>query len=145
MRNSFYIVKVNDENWYRLHVLPSHYCLGASTSVEPLVRTVVQTTMRCKNTQGLNRNLLSLEDKGEVSEKMTEVYQRDYVLSGYGERFKDLVLNAVEEGLKKYRDNSPLGKSLLRHTVKRSETPEPPVVETNEPPKFKSGIRLLRR
>ena len=112
MIEAFYIVQVK-EDWYRLHVTSTHYCLGAGCSLAPLLQTIKRLTKECRNEEGLLKRLSKLTDKGHVNKLTRTIYEKDYKrLSHY---FKQVVEKTVREAKEESKYDT-----LFHRTMRRS-------------------------
>lgn len=114
MKNKFYIVKVR-EGWYRLHVLPTHFCLGATDNIQALLNTVENITFKYKNPKGLDNRLSQLSFGDGTNKAMTAIYEKDFIEGGH--IYKKEVVGAVEKGLERVKYNSPF------HRLRRKQRP----------------------
>ena len=132
MTNAFYIVQVR-EDWYRLHVTSTHYCLGACGDVQALLNTVVRLTKKYKTVKGLNTALSKMEDKGRVNETTYVQYEKDY--NELTPLWSGTVKSTVTKALEEVRSNSPIFKSFKSaRTKKRLAVVTEPPVENNPKP-----------
>lgn len=118
MTKAFYIVQVR-EDWYRLHVTATHYCLGACQSIESLLNTVVRLTKKYRNENKLLKGLSKMEDGGHISEKTLEVYEQDYENSDY--HYETEVSETVKKALDEVKFDTPYHRALKR-TLNRKKT-----------------------
>jgi hypothetical protein len=136
MYDLFYVIRVR-EDWYRLHIKDTHYCISACDSLDSIERTIKRLITTFKTKDRLLRHLSTLEDKGVENEKTTEVYRNDY-MSFTGD-YEDWLRDIVSEALKEVRENSTYKKvskrlkGLKRPVVKVMEkTPERPERTEND-------------
>lgn len=111
MTKAFYIVQVR-EDWYRLHITSTHYCLGACTSIEPLLGTVKRLTKKYRTEQKLLRGLSQTEDRGLVNDSTREVYEQDYL--AYHREHHDIVVKTVREALDEVKFDTPFHRAMKR-------------------------------
>lgn len=121
MDNTFYIVKVQDKDWYRLHLSATHYCLGSGEDLTPLLKTVERLSLKYKSERSLLSALSLMEDKGRVPEKTLRSYEQDY--ENTAEDYEDLikeVMDKVKDTIKKsspiYRNFINRKRKLIHHT-----------------------------
>lgn len=116
MTDLFYIVMIR-ENWYRLHVSSTHYCLGAGSDVDKLLGTVYNLTRKYKRPEKLLKALSNLEDKGKVYPNMLSVYEEDYNnLSAF---WSGAVKNSVEKAMEDSKFDTPFHRSRKSLSVRR--------------------------
>ena len=77
MTKAFYVVMVS-EDWYRLHVTSTHYCLGAGSDLKALLRTVERLTKKYRSEHKLLKGLSQMEDGGQVNDSTYVLYEKDY-------------------------------------------------------------------
>ena len=118
MTKAFYIIQT-DEDWYRLHVTSTHYCLGGCDNTESLLNTVMRLTKRYRNEQKLLKGLSKLNDGGHVNEKTFEVYDKEYNNSDY--HFEKEVSDTVKKALEEVKFDTPYHRALKR-TFNRKKT-----------------------
>lgn len=151
MENAFYIVRT-DKDWYRLHLTDTHYCLGATTTPEPLLKTVKRLIVTYRTKKRLMTAISGLEDKGVVSDKMREKYTEEYELY---EDCEDLLADAIKEALEEVKMTNPFNlarKRLLashkRTTITGISSDSSPLENTKKEEKVvedKRPFRLLNR
>ena len=122
MTKAFYIVRVK-EDWYRLHMTTTHYCLGACPSLESLLNTVVRLTKKYRNENKLLKGLSKIEDGGHISEKTLEVYEQDYENSDY--HYETEVLETVKKALDEVKFDTPYHRTLKRKFNKKPKDTTP--------------------
>ena len=132
MTNAFYVVQVR-EDWYRLHITSTHYCLGGCGDVQALLNTVVRLTKKYKTVKGLNTALSKMEDKGRVNETTYAQYEKDY--SELAPLWSGTVKSTVTKALEEMRSISPLFKSFKSARTKKrlAVVTEPPVENSHKP------------
>lgn len=121
MKNTFYMIC--KDNWYRLHIKDTHYCIGGGPSPEPLLKTVRRLIKKYRTKSRLFNALSSKEDKGVVNEKMYKVYQEEYEL--YSEDCDDMLYEVVAKAVEEVKENTPLKRSqriLSKVRSKKTET-----------------------
>lgn len=123
MTKAFYIVQTR-EDWYRLHLTSTHYCLGACPDIESLLRTVKRLTKKYRTEQKLLRGLSHMEDKGLVNDSTREVYEQDYL--AYHREHHDTVVKTVREALDEVKFDTPFHRAM-----KRTRRLVPVVTETS--------------
>lgn len=111
MTKAFYIVQIR-EDWYRLHLTSTHYCLGACPNIEPLLRTVKRLTKKYRTEQKLLRGLSHMEDRGLVNDSTREVYEQDYL--AYHREHHDTVVKTVREALDEVKFDTPFHRAMKR-------------------------------
>ena len=122
MTKAFYIVRVK-EDWYRLHMTTTHYCLGACQSLESLLNTVVRLTKKYRNENKLLKGLSKMEDGGHISEKTLEVYEQDYENSDY--HYETEVSETVKKALDEVKFDTPYHRALKRKFNKKPKDTTP--------------------
>lgn len=138
MYEVFYIIQVR-EDWYRLHIKDTHYCLGATHNLSALLETVKRLVKKYRTKDRLLKALSQMEDKGHVSEKTFEVYSTQYeALHHY---FDGLVKTTVKEALEEVKQNSTF--NTVRRKLKKVSTP---TVDTSfpRPPRGEEVIRVKK-
>lgn len=120
MTNAFYIVQVR-EDWYRLHVTSTHYCLGACGDVQALLNTVVRLTKKHKTVKRLHTALSQMEDGGRVNESTYLLYEEDY--NNLAPQWSDVVKSTVLKAQEEVRSNSPLMRSFKSKRTKQRLAP----------------------
>ena len=118
MTKAFYVVRVR-EDWYRLHVTTTHYCLGACDNLESLLRTVKRLTKKYRTEQKLLKGLSRMEDCGQVNESSLLIYRGDY--KDLHSHYDSAVSGAVKEALEEVRFDTPYHRAM-RRTVNRKKT-----------------------
>lgn len=121
MKDLFYIVKVRD-NWYRLHIKDTHYCIGAGEELTPLLRTVSRLIKKYRTKSRILSALSRLEDKGQVNEHMREVYRQDYEL--LSEDCDGILTEVVAKALDEVKDDTPFKRTQKRLNKVRSKKTE---------------------
>ena len=122
MTKAFYIIQT-DEDWYRLHVTSTHYCLGGCDNTESLLNTVMRLTKRYRNEQKLLKGLSKLNDGGHVNEKTFEVYDKEYNNSDY--HFEKEVSDTVKKALDEVKFDTPYHRALKRKLNKKPKDTTP--------------------
>ena len=122
MTKAFYIIQT-DEDWYRLHVTSTHYCLGGCDNTESLLNTVMRLTKRYRNEQKLLKGLSKLNDGGRVNEKTFEVYDKEYNNSDY--HFEKEVSDTVKKALDEVKFDTPYHRALKRKFNKKPKDTTP--------------------
>lgn len=138
MYEVFYIIQVR-EDWYRLHIKDTHYCLGATHNLSALLETVKRLVKKYRTKDRLLKALSQMEDEGHVNEKTFEVYSTQYeALHRY---FDELVKTTVKEALEEVKQNSTF--NTVRRKLKKVSTP---TVDTSfpEPPRGEKVIRAKK-
>lgn len=125
MAEAFYIVQP-ENNWYRLHSTSTHYCLGSGKSIERLLDTVERLTKECRNEQGLLNRLSETEDKGHITKKTFEVYEKDY---NNLPRFDKEVRERVEKTLEDIKHNTSFNRSRRGNIFARHNSGITPLVK----------------
>lgn len=111
MKELFYIVEVGtNEEWYRLHYLPTHHCLGGCGDYHQLLNTIKRLVVRYKKEDRITKVVERV--CGKLSSSTLEKYISDYEEST---TLSDLVEEVVEEALEKVRYSSPLMKSIKKN------------------------------
>ncbi len=152
MKDTFYMVC--KDNWYRLHIKDTHYCIGGCPSPEPLLKTVRRLIKKYRTKSRLFNALSHQEDKGLVNEKMTEKYAEEYEL--YSEDCDDILAEVVEQAVREVKEDTPfkrsqriLGKVKSKKTETTGNTSDSSPLETTENTttevKEKVRPRLLRK
>ncbi len=121
MKDTFYMVC--KDNWYRLHIKDTHYCIGGGPSPEPLLKTVRRLIKKYRTKSRLFNALSHQEDKGLVNEKMTEKYAEEYEL--YSEDCDDILAEVVEQAVREVKEDTPFKRSqriLSKVKSKKTET-----------------------
>lgn len=121
MKDTFYIVC--KDNWYRLHIKDTHYCIGGCPSPEPLLKTVRRLIKKYRTKSRLFNALSHQEDKGLVNKKMTEKYAEEYEL--YSEDCDDILTEVVEQAVREVKEDTPFKRSqriLNKVKSKKTET-----------------------
>lgn len=122
MTKAFYVVRVR-EDWYRLHVTATHYCLGACSSLESLLNTVVRLTKKYRNENKLLKGLSKMEDGGHCNQSTTEIYMQDYLeLHHY---YDKVVENTVKKALDEVKFDTPYHRTLKRKFNKKPKDTTP--------------------
>lgn len=136
MTKAFYIVKTR-EDWYRLHLTSTHYCLGGGLDLQPLLNTVARLTKKYRTESRLLKGLSMTEDKGLISEKTKDLYEEDY--NSLSQSFEDLVKTTVKKALDEVKFDTPFHRAMKRTmTLKkttRTMTTEHCVKDTTKRPK----------
>ena len=111
MKELFYIVEVGtNEEWYRLHYLPTHHCLGGCGDYHQLLNTIKRLVVRYKKEAKLTRVVEKI--CGKLSSSTLEQYTKDYEENI---TLSDLVEETVEEALEKVKYSSPLMRSIKKN------------------------------
>ena len=111
MKDLFYIVEVGtDDEWYRLHYLPTHHCLGGCGDYHQLLNTIKRLVVRYKKEDRITKVVEKV--CGKLSSSTLEQYQRDYEECT---TMSDLVEEVVEEALEKVKNSSPLMRSIKKN------------------------------
>lgn len=111
MKELFYIVEVGtDEEWYRLHYLPTHHCLGGCGDYHQLLNTIKRLVVRYKKEDRITKVVEKV--CGKLSSSTLEQYISDYEECT---TMSDLVEEVVEEALEKVKNSSPLMRSIKKN------------------------------
>lgn len=111
MKELFYIVEVGTDNeWYRLHYLPTHHCLGGSGDYHKLLNTIKRLVVRYKKEDRITKVVEKVS--GKLSSSTLEQYISDYEENT---TMSDLVEEVVEEALEKVKNSSPLMRSIKKN------------------------------
>lgn len=107
MKDLFYIVE--KDNWFRLHIKDTHYCVSGCPTLDPLLKTVKRLIKRYKTKNKILSAFSSKEDKGRVGDKMFEVYQKEYEI--YSGDYDDILDEVVSKTMEEVKNNTPLKRS----------------------------------
>lgn len=140
MKDLFYIVKIGD--WYRLHIKDTHYCIGGCENLSPLLNTVRRLIKKYRTKARLISALSSLEDKGLVNEKMTEVYQQDYEL--YSDECDEVLAEVIEKALTEVKEDTPFKRAQKRLNKVRSKKTENTGISSDLSPLGRSENEVKR-
>ena len=111
MTKAFYIVQIR-EDWYRLHLTSTHYCIGGGIDLQPLLNTVTRLTKKYRTESRLLKGLSMTEDKGLISEKTKDFYEEDY--NSLSQSFEDLVKTTVKKALDEVKFDTPFHRAMKR-------------------------------
>ena len=136
MTKAFYIVSPK-ENWYRLHLTSTHYCLGACDNLNSLLGTVKSLTKKYRTEHKLIAGLSKMEDGGHINSKTYDIYSQEY--DNFHEDYDDIVESAVKAALEEVKFDTPFHRAMKRtHSIRlmekeisaednRKPTPETPL------------------
>lgn len=129
----FYIIQPNArEQWYRLHITETHYCLGGGVSVEQLLNSMDNYIKTFKSPARLLGAVHETEDGGRVYENTRAHYEEEYnTCTRFDEEVEEHINNAFEE----VKNSTPMRRGLRKKahsTAKPLETPVITAVETTK-------------
>lgn len=115
MTKAFYVVMVS-EDWYRLHVTSTHYCLGAGSDLKALLRTVERLTKKYRSEHKLLKGLSQMEDGGQVNDSTYVLYEKDY--KDLHKYFDSKVETTVKKALEEVKFDTPYHRAMRKSALR---------------------------
>lgn len=142
MYNAFYIIETQ-EGWYQLCLKDTHYVLSSGSDLSRILMTLKDLVKRYRTKERLMRAVKKTEDRGEVSEKTKDLYEKWFSdLSGH---YDYIVKKIVKEGLNEAKEYSTFNKTKKRLkacTLIEEKTPESLIPQVVKDPKPVAKKRL---
>lgn len=116
MKDVFYILYSEENDWYQLILTGTHYCVSCGPSLDKLLEKVHDYIVRYKTKDSIYRAMSHLDDHGKVHRNT--YMQREQAYKDYGGQYKELIDAVVEDSMREVRqwqkEHSPLRKVQKR-------------------------------